>query len=157
MSLSCILLLNQISFTMYPTHSRVGRGILVLRHSILHFLPNSRGTECRVAHFALTLERGNGNIHLSKYFTSSSGHWTHNQSVLESHLCPCATTGLNYWLWIIFISCDNSSLKCLFPDSRKCFTIVNLLYVSFISIRHLKYAKCELKKKEELGISIFYV
>ena len=30
-----------ISFTLYPAHSRVGRGNLVLRHSVPHFLPNS--------------------------------------------------------------------------------------------------------------------
>ena len=30
---------NQISFTLYPEHSRVGRGNLALRHSLCHFLP----------------------------------------------------------------------------------------------------------------------
>ena len=30
------------------------------------------------------------------YFISSSGDRTHNQSSLQSHLCPCATTGLTY-------------------------------------------------------------
>ena len=29
-----------------PTHSRVGRGNLVLRHSVFYFLPNSGGIAC---------------------------------------------------------------------------------------------------------------
>ena len=39
-------------------------------------------------HLASTPERRNGNINLSKYFISSSGIRTHNQSVLQSHLVP---------------------------------------------------------------------
>ena len=34
------------SFTLYPTHSRVGRGNLVLRHSVSEFLPNFGGIAC---------------------------------------------------------------------------------------------------------------
>ena len=34
---------KKICFTLYPAHSRVGRGNLVLRHSVLHFLTNSGG------------------------------------------------------------------------------------------------------------------
>ena len=30
----------KISFTLYPAHSRVGKGNLMLRHSVLHFQPN---------------------------------------------------------------------------------------------------------------------
>ena len=37
-----------ISFTLYPAYSRVGRGNLVLRNSVPHFLPNSGGFACRV-------------------------------------------------------------------------------------------------------------
>ena len=33
-------------------------------------------------------ERRNGNINLTKYFISSSGDRTHNQSVLQSHFVP---------------------------------------------------------------------
>ena len=33
--------INQISFTLYAAHSRVGRGNLILRHSIPHFSPKS--------------------------------------------------------------------------------------------------------------------
>ena len=33
----------KISFTLYPTHSRVGRGNLVLSHSVPHFPSNSAG------------------------------------------------------------------------------------------------------------------
>ena len=39
----------EISFTLYPAHSRVGRGNLVLRHSVPHFLPNSGAIACWVA------------------------------------------------------------------------------------------------------------
>ena len=35
-----------INFTLYPAHSRVGRGNLLLRHSVPHFLPNSGGIAC---------------------------------------------------------------------------------------------------------------
>ena len=39
----------KISFPLYPSHSRVGKGNLSLRHSVPHFLPNSGGIACRVA------------------------------------------------------------------------------------------------------------
>ena len=39
----------KISFTLYPAHSRVGIGNLVLRRSVTHLLPNSGGIACRVA------------------------------------------------------------------------------------------------------------
>ena len=32
--------------TLYPAHSRVGRGNLVFRHSVLHLLPNSGDIAC---------------------------------------------------------------------------------------------------------------
>ena len=35
-----------VSFTLYSAHSRVGRGNLVVRHSVSHFLPNSGGIAC---------------------------------------------------------------------------------------------------------------
>ena len=35
-----------LSFKLYPAHSRVGRGNVVLRHSVPQFLPNSRGIAC---------------------------------------------------------------------------------------------------------------
>ena len=70
------------SASLYPPLSRVGKGNLVLRHSVPHFLPNSGGIA------KIAPERRNGNIHLSKYFISSSGLRTHNQSVLQSHFVP---------------------------------------------------------------------
>ena len=36
------------TFTLYPAHSNVGRGNLVLRHFVPHLLPNSGGIACRV-------------------------------------------------------------------------------------------------------------
>ena len=41
------------SFTLYPANSRVGWGNLVLRHSVPHFLPNSRGIAYWVAEIAV--------------------------------------------------------------------------------------------------------
>ena len=38
-----------ISFTLYPAHSRVGRRNLVLRHSVPHFPPSFGGIACWVA------------------------------------------------------------------------------------------------------------
>ena len=38
--------------------------------------------------FASTSKRRNENINLNKYFTSSSGDWTRNQSILQSHFVP---------------------------------------------------------------------
>ena len=38
--------INQISFMLYPIHSRVGRENLVLRHSVPHFPPISGGIVC---------------------------------------------------------------------------------------------------------------
>ena len=81
-----------ISFTLYPAQCRVGRGNLMLRHSFPTF--------CRILEalcvewqnstprLSSTPERRNGNINLSKYFISSSGDGTHNQSVLQSHFVP---------------------------------------------------------------------
>ena len=37
------------NFMLYPAHSRVGRGNLVLRHSVPHFSPSSGGIACCVA------------------------------------------------------------------------------------------------------------
>ena len=47
--LSKFIKTNNVSFTLYPAHSRVGRGNLVLRHSVSHFLPNSGDIACCVA------------------------------------------------------------------------------------------------------------
>ena len=78
---------------LYPAHSKVGRGNIVLRHCVPHFLPNS-GVWMRIEwqnstpRLTSTPERRNGNINLNKYFISSSGDRTHNQSVFQSHLVP---------------------------------------------------------------------
>ena len=46
----------------------------------------SGGTQRRI--FALEPERINENINVNKYFISSSGDRTHNQSILQSHYVP---------------------------------------------------------------------
>ena len=85
-------IINNISFTLYPARSRVGRGNLVKDTPFPTF--------CRIlealhdewqnltSRFVSTPERRNGNIKLSKYFISSSGDRTHNQSVSQSHFVP---------------------------------------------------------------------
>ena len=73
---------KKLSLTLYPAHSRIGRGNLMLRHSVPQFLPNS------TVRFASAPERKNRNISLSKYFISSSGDQIHYQSVLQSHFVP---------------------------------------------------------------------
>ena len=84
----------EISFTLYPAHNIVGRGNLVLRHTVPHFLQNSGGIACWVAELNAALWMKNGNINLSKYFISSSGDRTHNQSIL--HDWPHTA-----WSWFI--------------------------------------------------------
>ena len=78
---------------LYSAHSRVGRGNLMLRYSfpIFCWILEALRVEWQnsTPRFASTPERRNGNIHgLSKYFISSSGDRTHNQSILQSHLVP---------------------------------------------------------------------
>ena len=53
----------------------------------------------------------NGNINLSKYFTSSSGDRTHNQSVLQSHLVPLRHdwTQVKYLFQMFILSLQNSA------------------------------------------------
>ena len=62
---------------------------------------------------ALNLDtRGNGNINLSKYFISSSGDRTHNQSILKSHLVPLR----HYWpqIGFIYLNINYSMLFIIF-------------------------------------------
>ena len=113
------------SFTLYPAHSRVDRGYLVLRHYVPHFLPNSGGIACWVAdlkpRFALTPERRNGNINLSKYRWTR--RWTPRLGIesitsrLYSHTsCRCATTALYY---IIKRLLNNKDFKWYFNNCSK--------------------------------------
>ena len=84
-----IILLNQISFTLY--HSRVFRGNLVLRHYVSHYPPSSGSIACWVAELnaALCLDnRAKKWKYTSKYFISSSGDRTHDQSILQTHIMP---------------------------------------------------------------------
>ena len=84
---------NKIIFTLYPAQSRVGRGNLVLWHSVPHFsrqILEALHVKCRYStpRFASTPERRNGNININKYFISSSGDRTHNQLILQSQFVP---------------------------------------------------------------------
>ena len=80
------------SFTLYPAHSGVDRGNLMKDTPFPTFCRIMEAMRVKrqnsTPRFALTTERRNGNINLSKYFISSSGNRTHNQSVLQSHLVP---------------------------------------------------------------------
>ena len=71
---------NSFNFTLYPAHWRVGRGNLVLRHSVPHFLPYSGGIACWVAElnaapFLLLSKRQNRN---------NSTNRTHNRPFYAS-------------------------------------------------------------------------
>ena len=73
---------------MYTAHSSLGKGNVLLRHSVPNFSPNSRGTQCLVSGGTqrrvlpgYQRERDE-NI---KYLISSSGDRAHNQSGLQSH------------------------------------------------------------------------
>ena len=70
--------------SLYLAGSSVSRGNLVLIHSVHHFPLNSGGIVCWVA-------VPYRNINLYKYFISSSGDQTHNQSSLQSLFMACAT------------------------------------------------------------------
>ena len=81
---------NQLSFTLYPAHSRVGRENLVSRHSSSPLSAEFwrhcvLKAELKAALNLDTRER-NGNINLSKYFISLSGDLTHNLAFLYSKL-----------------------------------------------------------------------
>ena len=83
--------LLKIIFTLYPAHSTVGRGNLVLRYSVPHFPPSSGDIACwrnLTLRFALTPERRNENINENKYLISSSGDRPYNQTVLQSQFVP---------------------------------------------------------------------
>ena len=90
---------NQLhSFTLYPAHSRVGSGNIVIRHSAPHFPSNfsrhyalSGGTQRRT--FALVPDRRNENIKKSS-FISSRRDRTHNRRVSVTPPCHWATTAL---------------------------------------------------------------
>ena len=92
---------NQISFTLYPAHSKVGRGNLVLRHSVQPLSTNSGSIACWEAKINATLcfatpERKNENINLNKYFNSSYMVIALTASRFYSNtLCSCATTNPN--------------------------------------------------------------
>ena len=69
------------SFTLYSTHSREGKGNLLLRHSVTHIPPNSEGGGgIQGRRFASTTKRINENINLN----ISCGDRTHNQSHLQA-------------------------------------------------------------------------
>ena len=82
---------------LYPTHSRVGRVILVLRHSFLHIPLNFGGIACWVATFSRALPSNHSEKKLNILFPRvaiepSTCH------VYSYTLCPCATTGLNIFM-----------------------------------------------------------
>ena len=88
---------EEISFTLYPAHRRVGRDspfptFCRILEALLVEWQNS------TTHFASTPERKNGNINLNKYLISSSGIEPTSSRFYSHTLCPCATTGLNHWM-----------------------------------------------------------
>ena len=81
----------------------------MLKHSVSHFLPNSRDIACSVAELktALSPERSNENI---KYFISSSGNRSHN--LLRSQSCACgAVSRLTSALYILIKTYTKTTFK----------------------------------------------
>ena len=127
-----LIIKNQISFTLYPAHSRVGRGKLVLRHSIPHFLQNS------TSRFASTPEQRNGNINLSKYLLE----WGSNPQPVGFTVTLCAPAPrLDYIIFYIFLSIfNNGKQKNVCPqylshmiDSTQLHTFRAKIYINNIS------------------------
>ena len=59
-------MVSKNSFTLYPAHSRIGRGTIVLRHSVPHSPPNSGGISCKVAGLdTAQTERRKANINMN--------------------------------------------------------------------------------------------
>ena len=123
------------SFTLYPAHSRVGRGNLVLRHSVPHFLPNCVLEALRVEwqnstpRLTSTPERRNGNINLNKYFISSSGDRTHIQSVLQSHFVPLRHDRPQFtFLSLIFCQLKLKAQTPFFYARIYLLNLINLLF-----------------------------
>ena len=88
------------SFTLYPAHSRVGRGNVVLRHSVPHFPPSFFLEALRIEwrnstpRFGSTQEGRNEIINVYKYWLFSSGEPTTSRFCRHT-LCLCATTSLD--------------------------------------------------------------
>ena len=79
--------INQLH--LYAAFSKIGRRDLVLRNSLAHFSPILDALRVEwwnsTSRSVLTPELRNGNITLNKYFMSSSGDRTNNQSRVQSH------------------------------------------------------------------------
>ena len=90
------ILIHFFFFTLYPAHSRIGRGILMLKYSVPYQHYSRRICQALCVEWwnskrrcAPTSQRRNENI---KYLISSIGNWTHNLAFTVTHLCSCATT-----------------------------------------------------------------
>ena len=91
------------SFTLYSAHSSIDGGNL-------KFTPDSFFAEfqrhCMLSGTSQrrTLPRHqNEKINLNKYLIFLDGDRTHNQQSFQSHLCPCATTGLYIYYTHVYI------------------------------------------------------
>ena len=109
---SCFKILNQISFTLYPAHSRVGRENLVLRYSVPHFLPNSGGIACWVTELnaALNLDT---RVKKWKYKFKEIFHlleWGSNPQPVGFTITLCATAprlaSIQYYK-VVFYMCEH--------------------------------------------------
>ena len=72
LSFFILYIIQKISFTLNPTHDKVVRGNLVLRHSVPYFPPSSGGIVCWVAELNAALYHSIRNINVNKYFISTT-------------------------------------------------------------------------------------
>ena len=119
------MLIFVYSFALYPGHSWLGRGNLVIIHFVTHFSANSP-------------EWRNENINLNKYFISLGVNRTHNQSRLKSYYVALSHNWPQLKKYIEFISisiCYNIFHACFFALGYRIeyehFTVIFKL--SFIS------------------------
>ena len=129
--------MSTFSFTLYPAHCRVGRGNLALRHSVPHsfcWILKALRVEWQnsTPRLPSTPEQRNENINLSKYFISSSGERTHNQSVLQSHFVPLRHDWpqIKWVLYLIIFFINKINLEAEFETIKQSISLF-ILFINF--------------------------
>ena len=82
------------------------------------------------SHFVSTPERRNKNINLNKYFISSNGDRTHNQSILQTHFVPLRHDGPRRMVYIIL----NKYLRYLvLLHKPECLQNIIFIFLQFVT------------------------
>ena len=115
----------------------------MLRHSVPHFPPNSEALRAEwrnsTSRFASTPERRNKNIIVNKYFISSSGDRTHNQSILQSHFVPLRHDRDRFLgsliIYILRIFCHYGIVESIFTHTM----VVSSFFIKKMVCTYFKY------------------